>query len=481
MRFLLVPLTAAAVAFSTVAAFGQRTQEEYEQQRDSLPYAERFDHAETALGHANDEIVVQALTDLLDTAKQLGKNQDAIAVLDQYLTQVPESSSLHQHAFYVRARLLHRVPDQQETAVALFKQGITNGWKPLDRETGFAAYKDSLWENDPALYAIEVFNDVVADTTGEAYVKRGDHLVSLGVDLLWPLRKNNKGRKKLSAVEGIAPRLSGGTEGWAHVQIASALCLLIDERYDEAVEALLEVDGNLAYPPAGYDYSDFQQSITYNEKLNIPLYLATVRLFEGDRVEEAWTHMNMFLALNSARPHYVSRKLMTIVYALQKVSFEEQRRMTEVTGFLMDNGLHVDPRLPEGHRLHVLDMHAGGHFRQGNWKQAEETAKLVVGDYDPCQEACNNSLFVLGCAYRMQERQEEAEETFLLLESTATTEKWERVAEAQLIHLRITLKRPVEEIRPLAENLNKASPEEQSYYYHSQALRRLEWYESQNR
>jgi len=471
MRFHSVPLTALVVGLWPVAAFGQRTREQYEQERESLVYVDRFDNARTALSDTNQEVAVQAFRDLLDTAKQLEKNQEAIAALDQYLTQVPEDSSLHHHAFYIRARLLHRIPEQNETAVALFKQGIANGWKPLDRATGFWAYKDSLWENDPVLYAVEVFNDLIADATGEAYLKRGDHMVSLGVDLLWPLKK--RGQATVSATTEILPKLTKSEEALAHhTKVAEALCMMIDARYDEAVDVLVELSSSLQGMPENYDptSASARDAFLYNEKLNIPLYLAAVRVLEGNHLDQASVYMREFLTLNANRPHYVSRKLMTLVYALERAGLEEQRRMTQVTQFLIESGLHTDPRLPKDHILHLLDMHMGGYFRQQNWEPAKSFALQVVAQYDPKSDACNNSLFALGCIHALEGKPTEAEEVFVRLLSDSSSPKWKRVAQSQLAALWMSEKKPPEEIEPLVDGLEGSAPDEAGFYQYDSTM-----------
>jgi hypothetical protein len=133
------------------------TEEEYRSQLDSLPYADRLGFAAgTLLGGADESVALRALRDIMETSTQLERTGEALATVEQYLAGLPEGSQAYQDAYYVRARLIHRFDKAQ--AEALFREGISRGWKMRDRASPFRAFKDSLWHNDPPSYAVECFN-----------------------------------------------------------------------------------------------------------------------------------------------------------------------------------------------------------------------------------------------------------------------------------------------------------------------------------
>ena len=447
----------------------------------SLAYDDRFDFAVDSLFTANEsDVVSNCLKIILDTSKQLSRNDEAIAVLEEYLTQVPEGSEDYQDAFYACARVLHRMGEKEE-AVALFKEGIARGWKARGRPDAFEAYKESLFRNDPPMYMVEQFNYSTEDITGEVYSRYRDYLSMFSINNLWSMNKRGEfsspGRP-FSAQEEILQRLQKSRRHPHHFEIAEALCLIIDQEYDAAVDRLSQIDNSLSFPPRELDPKNTQEFYLYNEKLNLPLYVATARLFQGgESIPEARRAMTEFYKRNRFRPDHVVHKLMRLTYALETRPIDERKRVHEVTGFLLEEVFADEPiakGVSKGLRLHAIDVHMGEYFRQGNVREAKRFAEQVVAEYEPSDLACNNSLFCLGCLCRHEGDLARAEEIFTKLMEVAD-ERWQRVSACQLAELRMDMGRDAREIQPLLNRVaREAPPKEAEFYRYHETLKRFE-------
>ncbi|MBI4607177.1 MAG: hypothetical protein HY721_34875 [Planctomycetes bacterium] len=461
-----------ALAVPTGTFAGDLTRAEYEAAQAALPYAERFTHATEALTSATaGDVTAKALRDVLAASKELGKHQEALDAVDVYLAKTPAGSPGHQDAFYGRARLLHRKGEKAQ-AEALFAQGIAQGWKPLDRENGFWAYKDSLWENDPPRYAVEVFKHALADPTGETYTRRGDCLVLLGVDRLWPLRRQ---RAAFSAAEDILPQLDVAPGRAALREIAAAVLAIVDGKGTEAAGALAALEERLA---------GSTDPLLQNERRNLPLYQAAARLLGGSGGAEAHAAMEDFVARNADRPEYTARKLMTIAYALERGPQKDRKGLREVMDFLAEEGFTSSTgrgaALPARYRLHLMDMHVVACFQGADWQRARELAGAVVAQYDPAEEAANNSRWSLGHIQRRDGELQAAEATFLAMIAASPPEKWKRAARSQLIEIWIDLGRPVADMEPLAQDLRRnAPPSEVEFFGYRDVLQRYAGYRAE--
>jgi len=416
MRFLSVLLTAVLVALWATAAFGQRTREQYEQEREALPYVDRFDHAKNGLADSVESVVTQSLRDLLEFSLELpGRTEEALEAVEQCLSHSSEGTPLHQDAYYTRAWLLHRGNDKAY-ASSLFKEGISKGWRMQDGRSGMDVFGEALWENDPVMFPVETFNYAMEEPSGQGYLREGDQLRIFALNLLWPLRKKSH---DFNAADDILPYLRDHANEKHHRLIAEAICLMIDERYDESVELLRLVDDSLSAAPENYDPADAKEAFRYNEELNIPLYVAAARTLQGDR-GQARQAMEEFYQRNVSRPEYVTRRLMKIAYTLESAPASLHDRMIDITGFMLDKGLPSSEKVSRSQARHILDMHVGGCFRQRDWAKVKQYADWVLADYRPDDDASNNSLFCLGSAHRGEEEYEEAEAAFVRLMNEAT-------------------------------------------------------------
>lgn len=454
--------------------FGQAIKEEYREQIRQLPYADRFDYAASVLRNATNRPVASlAAADLLDTSRQLKRNQDALAAVDRCLATAAVGSELYQIAHYTRARLLHRL-GQDATAIALFKDGIDRGWRGSQGNQPVDSYIQSLRENDLPLFAVERFNLALGDDTGKTYGRWGRSWFKvMGLPLLWSARKNEP---RFSAMTDVLPRLKDRADMPYHRQIAKAVCLITDERYDEAVALLNTVKTTLAAirPPKGSTLTFAQRSFAYREKHCIGLYIAAARLLQGQRLDEADLAMEEFYQANPKRYQFVAKQLLAIASALERGPAASHGRMLRATGFLIGSGFTTNPTItaaiPKKLRLHLLDVHMGGYFRQRQWKEAEAIADLVVAEYDPRLVACNNSLFSLGCIYRLQRRWAKAEETLLALINGNTPEPWKRAGQSQLVDLWVRTEKPLEQIEPLVAELEAFAPPDEAELYRYKAI-----------
>ena len=122
-------------------------------------------------------------------------------------------------------------------------------------------------------------------------------------------------------------------------------------------------------------------------------------------------------------------------------------------------------------------MCMGCYFRQRKWDEARRFCEMIVADYDPKSEPCNNALFCLGITYRAQGKPKIAENSFLRMLNAPTSEKWNRVAQAQLAEVAMTLHRTLSEIEPYVAVLRIHTPtKEGGFYRYAATVQRFESY-----
>ncbi len=446
---------------------------------ESTPYANRLDVAlAELLATQDDSVAAVAVAEIVETADQLGRQADAAQGLNQYLSSIPEGSDNYQDAYYALAKVLHTSSPEQ--AESLFQNAIAKDWVAKGRIDAFEAYKESLYKSDPPRYALEQFNYAMSDSSGAVYARYHNYMALLGIHKLWSLRLRKNGGQ-FSATQDVLPNLSATPDAPHHLQIAEALCYMVDEAYGDAVDLLIALDRSLPNAPAGIGPEDLGSYFAHNEKLNIPAYVATAQILEGLHLDDARANMEEFWRRNQHRPEHVAGLLLRITYALEVAPRKWQRRINEVTGFLIDAGFTSEPlitgALLDSTRLRILDIHMCGLFFQRRFDDAKPFAEAVVAEYDPSKIECNNSLFCLGCINRRQNEFENAEKNFLELMNNGAGPIWSRAAASQLAHLRMDMGVADDHIRPLLEKVwHYASPEEQNYYRYSELEARYQRY-----
>lgn len=490
-KIVLVGLIAGNLFFSAAFCVAQQEQAhplgDYEQSIQGLRFDDRFTVAATTLlSDGNPALLVAAMRDLLDSAVVLDRTEDGLAVVDDLLARYPDTHKIHRDAFYTRARLLHRA-GANDLAVSLFQEGMSKGWKGrcleswwwLESDRGLGSWGDdasgrvdgsriylhSLHESDPPLYAVELFNRAIADSTGKTYAKEQNYLSILKVLYLWPILQQSR---TFSAMEEICPRWSSTSpEHAVHVDAARAVCLMLDDRYDEAVDLLETTEA--ALPPLAREANQSpQQLLAHNERRNIPLYIAAARYLQGEFLDEARAAMQQFRDENHDRPTYWL-KLMEIAYALRLAPQRFHDRATDVTEFLFQNLVENEehrPLLSKWEHDHIVDMYMGCYFRQRKWAEARRLCERVVADYDPRSAACNNALFCLAHTYRMEGNSARAQELFARMLNEPTSDKWHRVAQAQLTAVAMDdPNTPLAEIEPSLGMLEIYAPTNEGKFY----------------
>ena len=425
--------------FGSPPGYGQPVP--FQAELDSIPYAERFDHAVAVLFDTTRMTDHRACIEcILETSKELEKTEEAIEVLGAILNVSTLPEPIRHVAYYTHARLLHRSSEPEEKARAreLFRKGIEAGWKADPDGTPFEPYKRSLYRNDPRMYVVEQFNRAQSDLTRRYYQEHQSFLQLLGVHRVWFTKKN--GLFDFSAEDDILPQLDLEGAQDVHRAIAQSICLIVDERHQEAINLLEPLA--LRRPSASHQGSGPTQYFRNNEVLNITLYLAMAYVLQGaDSEDTAWA-IDDFLERNSHRPMYASSQLLRIAYALEGGPFATQGRLLEITTPLIAHNYHTHKKLPKAQRLHIVDMHMGGHFKAREWENARTFAEMVAAEYDSNLLACNNSLFCLSGAHMELGDAEAARSSLEPLLNNEAGGRWRRIAESRLVEIAINTNVP---------------------------------------
>ncbi|MEW6238233.1 MAG: hypothetical protein AB1656_22820 [Candidatus Omnitrophota bacterium] len=256
------------------------------------------DLALNAVAKSNDaDAVNKGLDDLVKYSNTPDENSQALSAVEALLGDVDANSYLFSQASLTKAKFLKRLGRGGE-AIALFNDGIARHWK-----NALLRYSESLIESGELADACALeYRRVVAEEPYAFYRGEQEDLIVFLTQLR--LLKSDKPYEK--AMDSVYAKLPASTF-YPHAQtIAEILCLMVDERFDEAIERIQKADAELAQ----------NRNASYDEYRNMPLYLASARLGKGD-LQAAGDDYAEFLRRNYGEWEYIRSHSMRTVHDME--------------------------------------------------------------------------------------------------------------------------------------------------------------------
>ncbi|MFH1740714.1 MAG: tetratricopeptide repeat protein [bacterium] len=339
-----------------------------------LPVAERIDRAILTVQNSNDAVIVgEAARDLARFSKTPERAEFALAEIEALIGKSVADSEVFKRANLARARVLVRL-DRKEEAQAIFKRAVVECWN----ENAYKEFFETFQENgDYGLMAIEEYKrqtaDEYSDEIREFYDLGGDF-----VETLCHLRGMRVVNANSSAMEEVLPALTESERRPLAGRIAKALCLAGDDRYEEALAELDEVETILASenaPPSAHD-----------ENKDLPLYRAAILLFEGRDFDAMRAAFREYIDRNEDDRERVFSKALQLTYAME-YSVDDKRDIAELTKFLIESEFLADEeirnQLPDHRVASLLDMHQQSLSWRYEWDDAARVCLQTMEQYYP--------------------------------------------------------------------------------------------------
>lgn len=339
-----------------------------------LPVAERIARARETIQTSHDQAVVaEAVWDLAKFSVTPERAQVALASVEALIAESQEGSKVFRQANLARARLLARL-GQKGDADGIFRRAIAEHWD----KNAYKYFYESLWETgEYALLAIDEYDrhtsDEYSDEDRAFYESERDF-----VDMFGRLRAMKVASSQSSAMEEVFPRLKESKRRPLAKSIAKALCLAADDRYEEAIALLNQLENLLGSGDA--------PASDYDESKDLPLYLAAVLFFEGRDFDAARAAFREYMDRNEDTRTRVLERALKLTYAMEH-STQDQRKIVELTGFLVSSEFVMDEeirsQLPEGNVASLLTMHQLGLACRGEWDESAQVCLQIMEKYYP--------------------------------------------------------------------------------------------------
>lgn len=437
---------------------------------DAIPYEEQLAFAARTVESAEDpDVVGAALRRLTRLARQSGPQRSpdgatgpvsrGLEVVETYLRRVTTGSDLYQEAFLVKARLLYRL-GKIRVAEPMFREAVLKDWRGRTNVDPVRAHVNALRENDLTGFAPARLRYATTHNSKDGlYLERPDFFKLFTFGFLW------RSREKFSPLKELFPRFDRTIGPKYHIEIARALCLLLAERYTEAVQALRDVKAGLEPIPVDYDGNDPEQFFAHNEKRNISLYLAGVHLLEGKSWPFARKAMEDFVRSNRTRPSYVSSRLRELIQIARYQS--DLRAQLEVAIFraqlLLTDHVYAEALSLE-QTFSTINRVATAFHRAGSTKTAKALCQPLAEHFDPTSDSAQHGASMLSQLLMREGDLKGAEETLLKLADDRTPGATRRWAKGQLARIWIDQGRNTRMLSRLVEDLRTAPPNEIGNY-----------------
>lgn len=350
------------------------TLEQYTNARTYRLAQERYDLALSYIREAGDAAAAgEALKDLVRYSKAFGKDAESLAEVETLLGKTSPGTELYGRANLAKARLLMRLGQNSE-AVQLFRQGVVQRWK----DNAFWEMNDSFLEtNQQTALAIDEYHRNATDE----YDKATRSFYGVGADLsvfFIRLREAKLANPNMSAMEDVFAHLEPSAWRPHVLDTAKALCLAFDNRVDEALALLDEVERNVR-----------ELDATKNEQEEwkyLPFYRAQILFLHSTDYDAARTALQEYIDRNPTDPNLVMNRTLEYIYSLDDTP-EGQKKVAEVTSFILQSELFTNEEmkqlLPDHQIASVYDKHQLSLGWRGDVAEAERICKFVMDNYYP--------------------------------------------------------------------------------------------------
>jgi tetratricopeptide (TPR) repeat protein len=364
--------------FIPILAIGQEeisSRNHYRNARQYLVAEARYELSRETIHTSQDEdTIAEAMKDLITYSHSLQKNEEALADVEALIGGLDENSELYGRANLAKARLLMRLGNTDD-ALALMKRGVHEKWK----ENAFWEINDGLLETGQIdVCAVDEYER----NAGDEYDRELRKFYGIGADFsifflrLYGMKHTNPEK---SAMDDVFPNLKPSTWRPQALNIARALCLAGDRRFEEALAVLNEVEMQLN------DNRDEEVMVGYDEKNDIPFYKAVVSLLGGKDAETVHTALQNYMDLHPQEPTLIVNRIMELTYELEKDVLGEMKKISVLTGFLIQsdivNNELIKSKIPENKIASIYDLHQQSLCWNNQFDESAQICKFVMENY----------------------------------------------------------------------------------------------------
>jgi hypothetical protein len=221
------------------------------------------------------DLLTEALYELLQFSYLLKGEPDALFSVDTVIERTRDESPLNKKALLAKARIERRL-GRRNLGDAVFQQALNEHWPDTDRE-----YQISLAETGEFdRLAIYIYDRFLNDEEGQDLMPLANAL------------SRYKTAKPRSSVTGeLGPRFEHSDKKPYAQSIAKALCAMMDDKTEEALEILSTTEKILDEDQV----EGIEKDVSKEEK-NLPLYTSLCLLLDGRNPQDAQNELRRFLA-----------------------------------------------------------------------------------------------------------------------------------------------------------------------------------------
>jgi len=326
------------------------------------------DLALNAVEKSNDaEAVNKGLDDLVKYSNTPDENSQALAAVEALLGDVDANSYLFSQASLTKAKFLKRLGRGGE-ALALFNDGVARHWK-----NALLRYSESLIESGELADACTLeYRRVVAEEPYAFYRGEKEDLIVFLTQLR--LLKSDKPYEK--TMDSVYAKLSASSLYPQAQTVAEILCLLADERFDEAIERIQKNDAELAK----------SRNASYDEYRNMPLYLVSAQLGKGD-LKAAGDGYAEFLRRNQGEWEYIRSHSMRTVHDMELNVERDLPKVQAILNPLLSSEMITDEKVraqfSDDKISGIYDMYQQSLAWGGDLDKSAEICKFAMDNFYP--------------------------------------------------------------------------------------------------
>lgn len=411
----------------------------YQKQKQTLDPFERYDLVLSLLKTSNDEDVLikvmEDALDLVDVTNQIpnGGTRDGEKALNatkiaEALPELLESmralqqrfkpeSTVYQEAYYGEIYLL-LLSNRIDAAIDQYKEAKKNRWTSV--EDNFAetiVKKQGFVDGTATLYNIMI-DDTYTDPQSRNFV---DTLLSP----MYMHARRPPGIISGSASNTVYSHLDESSEHPEFDTIAKALCLIVDNKIDQAMSLLIDLEQSLQ--------TRIEKGETIQEYANIPVYHAAAAYLGNRPANELRLYLQEFVDRNPSNLTHVIHTCSALVR--WRASLEGSY---EITGFFNDAGFFSDPIIMQKidpHELaHMMDLHLQRVWYSNDYSaEMQDLAERIVSNYFPETRGGASALGILARIHSHKGEMDKAADCWIRTMLECPYDMWVKQAENQLL------------------------------------------------
>lgn len=381
-RFALLIAASFLLNTNTDAQAGNLALDAYYSQRDELNAMERRGFGAQAIARqSNPEVLREALEDVLSFSATEEENLDALEQIEIVLGKIPEEGAVYEKVMLYKGKVLRRL-GRTEEGDAIFARAFEEQWGQSQYEN-----ERSLLElGDYAGMAVHEFERVSGPIQGGSYQvpPYEDGIEDLGRFKTF-VAHLKAGDSDVSAMEAVFAEIEELDAPPAMKELAKALCLSEDGRFDEALEIITSVEEETESNDPVWKYIPLYQSMVLMDQ-------ESPTLMSQRNFTEARAAFRGFMARCGDDYKLIHSAGIRFTRSMEYTG--KSSMMHEVTGLLIDSQIFQDDEIKETFSdyeiAHTYDLHQMGLAWRGMIHEAAEVCRYVYETYSLSNLAAAN-------------------------------------------------------------------------------------------